>query len=165
MRIRSAAPTTVAALAVLAAAAPAQADPLPQNPSVVCASAANQIDVNFANGEAMVNSTVWHDCVSVTLPAIVRGVVEPSEAHASGAPTNAAITAPSWKIGWYNAASQKIAESAGTLNFTYVGPLANAMVAVIADSGLNQIGAGTASRVCPTADQCTFDNMQIFVRV
>lgn len=165
MSARHATVISAATLMLLGTAVSAQADSLPQNPIVVCANAANQIDADFASGEATVNSTVWHDCVSVSIPAIVRGIVEPTNANASGAPVNAVITAPQWKISWYNSADQKIAESTGSLTYTYLGPLANVMAAVIVDGNLNEVGAGTASRVCATPDQCTYDNMQILVKM
>jgi hypothetical protein len=145
---------------VTTSAAAASTDPA-QDPSVLCEDSDNEIDVNFTSGTASVKTTVYNTCLSPTVPAIVIGRVRPQPGTATGAPTSVAINIPHWGIDWYDASNNKVAESHMPMNFSYTGPLPNAMISLaLAGTGVT-VAAGTGTRVCPTSHQCTYFNLNM----
>ncbi|HWU08614.1 MAG TPA: hypothetical protein VN520_19915 [Streptomyces sp.] len=147
----------------LAAAVPAQADE-PENPSVVCEDANNEIDVNFQGSTASTDTSIYHGCVSVDFPQIVYGEVKPRPGTASGSPSAATINIPGWTVVWYDANDDEVADSQFNVTFTYLGPIPQVMVGtMVATDPLLQAGAGTASRACQTSNLCTYYNTGIIL--
>ncbi|MGW0607664.1 hypothetical protein [Streptomyces sp. NPDC002640] len=163
-RIAALLPAGVFALsAAFVSAAPAQADE-PENPLVVCEDANNEIDVNFQGGTAGTETSIWHGCVSAQFPSIVYGEVQPRPGTVTGTPSAATVNIPQWKVVYYDANDDEVAETVLNVTVTYLGPLPQVMVGtMLATDPSLQVTAGTASRACRTGDLCTYYNTALAI--
>jgi hypothetical protein len=164
MQRRLAAVVPIGVLALLASLATAPAHAEEPAPTVVCEDANNEINVNFTSGAADVNSTVFHGCVSPNIPSLVIGVVQPRPGTATGTPTDVSINVPKWTIFWYDTNNNKLTETVSNMTFTYIGPLPHEMAALALASHQTVISAGTATRTCPTSNECTYYNTTTYAR-
>ncbi|MEU4746328.1 hypothetical protein AB0G02_38520 [Actinosynnema sp. NPDC023658] len=129
------------------------------NPMVVCEDANNEIDVNFTGNTAQVRTSIHHGCVSLEVPTIVYGRVQPTSGTATGSQSNATVTIPDWTIRFYDASDNWVATSRVDITATYLGPLANVMAGTMMSTNPNvHVTVGTASRACTTPTHCTYYN-------
>jgi hypothetical protein len=155
---------TLALFGSLAAAVPAQASTTPQNPTVVCEDANNELDVNFHSNTASTDNSIYHGCVSVDAPQIVYGEVKPRPGTVTGTPSLATINIPDWTIVWYDANDDEVTQSRFDVTFTYLGPVPQVMLGtMVATDPLLQASGGTASRACQTNDLCSYYNTAFVV--